>query len=195
MKSLFLMDGYTLWKQLKFFLVVVLLYAVGSLVSGAYEMLSFSFLFLCMLPYYLMQLMPENMFLILPCTRKQIVQERYLTVLLALIPSLLLTLACVLAGGSLLIPVFQMASCLMILAVLLPLVLRFGPMKARLFTVLIIALFFGSNGAIVGGIMGTDLKPIGFTLSVVSWAALGGSLVLLWISYLISLRVYEKREY
>lgn len=195
MKSLLMMDCYTLWRQLKLFLVVVLLYAVGALVSGAYEMLSFSFLFLCMLPYYLVQLTPDTLFLILPCTRRQIVQERYLSILLSLLPSLLLSVACVLAGGSLLIPVFQIAACLTILAVLLPLVLRFGPVKARLFTILTVALFFGSSGAIVGGVMGTDLKPIESTLSAVSWATLGGSLILLGISYLISLRIYEKREY
>lgn len=195
MKSLLLMDVYTLWKQLKFFLVVVLLYAVGSLVSGAYEMLSFSFLFLCMLPYYLMQLTPEVIFLILPCDRKLIVTERYLTVLLALIPGLILILACALSGGSIIIPILQMSSCLTILAILLPLVLRFGAVKARLFTILMFALFFGSSGAIVGGLMGSEVPEPGQMLKLTAWGALAVSLVLLGISYLVSLRIYERREF
>lgn len=197
MKCLLKMDCYALWKQLKFFLAIILLYILFSLVSRQYSMLGFSILFLCMLPYYMMQMTQETLFLILPCNRKRIVQERYLTALLVLIPGLILSLVSRLLLGpeSLSMLLLQLSACLLILAIQIPLIYKFGTVRARLLLLFTMALFFGSSGAIAALVSSVQETEILRTLGLIAWIALPVSVALLGVSYLISLAIYEKKEF
>lgn len=202
MKSLLLLDWYTLWKQLKLFLFFILFYAVISLVSQSYMFLGFSVLFLCMLPYYLVQMNDSGrmdaVFLLMPNSRSSIVKERYITALISALLSLPLMLPTWLVMGidALFMLVFQLAAGLLVLALLLPLAFKFGATKSRLFTLLMLALFFGSSG-MVTGLLDEDVSvlSLGSWFQTLTWLAVPASLVLLGVSYLVSLRVYDKREF
>lgn len=202
MKCLLMLDWYVLWKQFKLFLFFILFYAVISLISQSYNFLGFSVLFLCMLPYYLMQIndggQVDALLLLMPAGRTKIVQERYLTALIIALPALLLMLAAWLTVGreAAFMLMIQLAAGLIALALLMPLVYKFGATKFRMLMLLMLALLFGSNGVIVG-LLEEDIPVLnlGSWFQVLAWWAVPIALVLLGVSYLVSLRIYEKREF
>lgn len=202
MKSLLLLDWYTLWKQLKMFLFFILLYAIISLVSQSYMFLGFSVLFLCMLPYYLMQMNDsvhmDAVFLLMPNSRSSLVRERYITALIAALLALPLMLAAWLVVGldAVFMLVFQLAAGLLVLSLLLPLAFKFGAAKSRWLMLLMLALFFGSSGAITG-LLEEDISLLSLVnwVQTLVWFVVPATLVLLGVSCLVSLRIFAKREF
>ncbi len=202
MKALLLLDGYTLMKQLKLFLIFIVLYAGLSLYSGEFMFLGFSAMFLVLLPYYLMQFCEHSrtdaLFLLLPNTRKAIVQERYLTLLLTLIPVAVLAgiTALVLNPESALLIVAECALGLIVLSVILPLAYRFGVTKSRLILIFAVATL-GASGGVMGSVLGDGAaaflssSPV-YTLSLLSVPL---ALVVVFISYRISLAVCAEKEF
>lgn len=202
MKALLLLDGYTLMKQLKFYFVFLTLYAGISLYSGQFMFLGFCVMFLTLMPYYLMQYTESTksdaLFLLMPCSRKTIVQERYVSVLLTLIPAALLALATLLVMGpdSALLILAECGLGLTLLSVALPIVYRYGVAKTRLILVCIMAALGGLGGGI-GSRLGESAPGL-FSETLPFWLpilTLVIALSALLISYHVSLRVYTKREF
>lgn len=197
MKALLRLDGYCIWSQFKLFLVVIFLYGIGALLSRQATFLLFSILFFCMIPYYLMQLTQGKFCLLLPCTRRQIVQERYLSLLLLIPPILVLLLLARLIVGpdSLPLLLFQLSSCLLIQGILIPLFYKFGAAKARLLLILTMGCFFGSSAALAAFAGESISFAFSGHLTLVAVAVLFLTLAVLWVSYRISLAIYEKQEF
>ncbi|HIS51904.1 MAG TPA: ABC-2 transporter permease [Candidatus Onthomonas avicola] len=202
MKCLLLMDGYSLWKQLKLFVLFILAYAVGSLVSGQYLFLGFSVMFLLMLPYYLQQMNEggrvDATFLLASISRKTVVRARYITVLLCTALGLVLAAVTwlVLSPDAGLMLLMQLAICLVSISLVLPLLYRLGAVKGRLTMLLVFAIFFGGTGVLTGLTeSGPDLSALAGWGRWILRLALPVALGVLGLSYLISARIYEKREF
>ena len=203
MKSLLLLDWYTLWKQLKLFLFFIAFYAAMALMSQSYAFLGFSVLFLCMMPYYLLQLNDgsrvDALLLLMPVSRTTVVAERYITALLSAACALPIFLAAglIMGGDAVTLLALQLAAGLLVLALLLPLAYKFGATKSRMLMLVMLALFFSTSGIISGLLTEDSSLPevaIDHWVGILARFALPGALVLLGVSYLVSLRIYEKRE-
>ena len=193
MKSLLLLDWYTLWKQLKLFLFFIVFYAAISLAGQSYSFLGFSVLFLCMMPYYLLQLNDSTrvdaLLLLMPVGRQTVVAERYVTALLSAACALPIFLAAWLVMGG---------EAVALLALLLPLAYKFGATKSRMLMLVMLALFFSTSGIISGLLTEDNGLPeiaIDHWVGILARFALPAALVLLGVSYLVSLRIYQKREF
>ncbi len=201
MKCLLLLDFYALWKQLKIFLFFILAYAVGSLITGQYMFLGFAVMFLLMLPYYLQQLLEggqvDASLLLAPIGRRTIVGARYLTVLLCVLPALALAAGAwaVLGADAALQLLLQTAASLVGISIILPLLYRFGAAKSRMLLLLMFALFFGSTGLISGFSEEISLAALGGWFPWLVRLALPAALAVLGLSWLVSVRIYEKREF
>ncbi|MGM9593559.1 MAG: ABC-2 transporter permease [Candidatus Onthomonas sp.] len=204
MKSLLLLDWYTLWKQLKLFLFFIAFYAVMALMSQSYAFLGFSVLFLCMMPYYLLQLNDNThvdaLLLLMPVGRTTVVAERYVTALLSAACALPIFLAAglIMGGDAVTLLVLQLAAGLLVLALLLPLAYKFGATKSRMLMLVMLALFFSTSGIISGLLTEDNGLPeiaIDHWVGILARFALPAALVLLGVSYLVSLRIYQKREF
>ena len=204
MKSLLLLDWYTLWKQLKLFLFFIAFYAVIALMSRSYAFLGFSVLFLCMMPYYLLQLNDSThvdaLLLLMPVGRTTVVAERYVTALLSAACALPIFLAAglTMGGDAVALLALQLAAGLLVLALLLPLAYKFGATKSRMLMLVMLALFFSTSGIISGLLTEDNGLPeiaIDHWVGILARFALPAALVLLGVSYLVSLRIYQKREF
>lgn len=203
MKSLLLLDGYALWKQLKLFLGFIVLYPILALVSQNLIFMTFSTLFLCMLPYYLLQINNSRtvgaLMQLMPLSRSTVVAERYLSALLSVACALpiLLILRLVSGPDAAILMVLQIAACLSILALMLPLAYKLDPTKSRLLLMALMFLFFGATGAISNLTGDLPLSEIALDrwVPVLTAAALPVALALLGVSYLVSLRIYQKQEF
>ncbi|MGM9537212.1 MAG: ABC-2 transporter permease [Candidatus Onthomonas sp.] len=204
MKSLLLLDWYTLWKQLKLFLFFIAFYAVMALMSQSYAFLGFSVLFLCMMPYYLLQLSDNThvdaLLLLMPVGRTAVVAERYVTALLSAACALPIFLAAglIMGGDAVTLLVLQLSAGLIVLALLLPLAYKFGSTKSRMLMLVMLALFFSTSGVISGLLTEDGSLPeisIDHWVGILARFALPAALVLLGVSYLVSLRIYQKREF
>lgn len=204
MKSLLLLDWYTLWKQLKLFLFFIVFYAAISLAGQSYSFLGFSVLFLCMMPYYLLQLNDSTrvdaLLLLMPVGRQTVVAERYVTALLSAACALPIFLAAglVMGGEAVALLALQLAAGLLVLALLLPLAYKFGATKSRMLMLVMLALFFSTSGIISGLLTEDNGLPeiaIDHWVGILARFALPAALVLLGVSYLVSLRIYQTREF
>ncbi|MBQ9165782.1 MAG: ABC-2 transporter permease [Oscillospiraceae bacterium] len=202
MKALLLLDGYTLMKQLKLFLAFIVLYAGLSLYSQEFMLLGFSTIFLVLLPYYLMQycetFKTDALFLLLPNTLKTVVQERYLTLLFTLVHTAVLAgvTELVLDPESALLIAVECALGLIAMSVIVPLAFKFGVTKSRMVLIFAIAAL-GSFGGIVGSVLGGDVAEVlsGSLLHTLSLLSLPIALVVVLISYHVSLALYTQREF
>lgn len=202
MKALLLLDGYTLIKQLKLFLVFIVLYAGLSLYSGEFMLLGFSAMFLVLLPYYLMQFCESSrtdaLFLLLPNDRKTIVQERYLTILLTLVPVglLILVIALILNTESALLVLTECALGMAVLSVIVPLVYKFGVTKSRMILIFAVAVL-GASGGAMGSVLGDEAAAFlsGNLFHAIALLSMPLALVVVFISYRISLAIYSSSEF
>lgn len=126
------------------------------------------------------------------------VQARYVTVLLTLIPAVLLALATLLVLGTdcALLILTECGLGLTLLSIALPIVYRFGVAKTRLILVCIMAGLGGLGGGI-GSRLGESAPGL-FSERLPFWLPLlilVVALAALAISYHVSLRMYTKREF
>ena len=141
----------------------------------------------------------------LPITRKMYVAEKYLFSLLCVAAGLTLSLALMIVTGNLssdgiLFIVGYAVAAILLLSLLLPIELKYGPEKGRIAMIIIFAIVF----AVVFGlkkVIGADqiasaLITLGNMNEVLLAGILGaGVLVLLIVSYLISCRIMQKKEF
>ena len=203
MKALLMKDFYTLWRQLRVYLLVML---VISVFNGAFGNI-FITIWAALLPYTAMAYDErskwDQMAAMMPYSTRDIVISKYVlgwlctaaAALFAMAVQLLQTvLGSPLAAFA---PMDNLMGCcasLCVLAVTLPLMFRFGVEKGRLAMFLIIFLVCGTAGAIANiadsATGGTAFAFQGPVLAVMLIAAV----VLTAVSVPLSIRFYAKRQ-
>ena len=201
MKALILKDTYVIWRQMKYFLVLILLFS--ALPSGFNN--AFAVIYTSMLPYtalaYDERSKWDQMASMMPYSSRDIVLCKYVFGWLciggAAVLSGLLQAALSLVIDRAFLPgtlAMSVLGALCILAISLPLMFRLGVERGRLGMFLIIFLVCGAAGAIahiaesVGS--GTVFAFQGPVLGVTLLAAL----VLTAVSVPLSMRFYTKRQ-
>lgn len=212
MRGLLIKDICALWKQARFMLVLVLAY----IVIGAWKpensfWAAFSVLFMSMLPINALGLDERckwNQYaLMLPCSRKDMVLEKYILGLIGIIGVVLIYggMTCILQLwegngilfsrlGQSIVPMLSLP-CLF-LGINMPIMFRYGVEKGRMwFTILTMVIFLGCIY-----VMNTLNQKEGFAAAVGRLGAgmglflIAGSVVILIFSMLLSVRIFEKKE-
>ncbi len=201
MKALIIKDTYVIWRQMKYFLVMILLFS--ALPSGFNN--AFAVIYAAMLPYtalaYDERSKWDQMAAMMPYSTRDMVLGKYvfgwLCIGAAAVLSGLLQMALSLVVDRVFLPgvmVLSVLGAVCILAISLPLMFRMGVEKGRLAMFLVIFLVCGAAGAIahiaesVGS--GTVFAFQGPVLGVTLLAAL----VLTTVSVPLSMRFYTKRQ-
>ncbi|MDY3984757.1 ABC-2 transporter permease [Dysosmobacter sp.] len=202
MKALILKDTYVIWRQMKYFLVMILLFS--ALPSGFNN--AFAIVYASMLPYtalaYDERSKWDQMAAMMPYSSQDIVLGKYafgwLCIAAAAVLSALFQAVLSLVTDREVLPGMLALSLLggfCILAVSLPVMFHFGVEKGRLAMFLIIFLVCGTAGAIANiadsATGGTVFAFQGPVLAVMLIAAL----VLTAVSVPLSLRFYKKRQF
>ena len=155
MKALILKDTYVIWRQMKYFLVMILLFS--ALPSGFNN--AFAVIYTSMLPYtalaYDERSKWDQLAAMMPYSERDIVLSKYVFGWLciggAAVLSALLQAVLSLAVNRTFLPgvmALSVLGALCILAITLPLMFRFGVEKGRMGMFLLIFLVCGSAGAI-----------------------------------------------
>ena len=205
MKALILKDIYVIWRQMKYFLVMILIFS--ALPSGFNN--AFAVVYAAMLPYtalaYDERSKWDQLAAVMPYSTRDIVVSKYVmgwlcTAAAALFAMVLQLLQTVLGSPlAAFAPVDNLMGCcasLCVLAITLPLMFRFGVEKGRLMMFLIIFLVCGSAGALssiaisvdhtAGGLSG----PFAALMAVLPIAAAA----LTAVSVPLSMKFYARRE-
>ncbi len=141
----------------------------------------------------------------LPITRKIYVLEKYLFSLLCVATGLALSTILILATGnmsseSIGFIVGYAVAAMLLLSILLPVELKFGPEKGRIAMIIIFAIVFAVGFGIKEVAETIDLTGLLITLENMSDAVLtcilvGIVIVMIGLSYLISCKIMEKKEF
>lgn len=201
MKALILKDIYVIWRQMKYFLVMILLFS--ALPSGFNN--AFAVIYTSMLPYtalaYDERSKWDQMAAMMPYSTRDVVLGKYVFGWLciggAAVLSGLLQAALSLVIDRAFLPgvmALSVLGALCILALSLPLMFRLGVERGRLGMFLIIFLICGGAGAIASIVEnmnnGTVFASLGPVLAVMLLAAV----VLNAVSVPLSMRFYTKRQ-
>ena len=197
MSALLLKDFYVLWKQLKAFLVIILVF---SAIPGGYNTV-FAVAYAAMLPYsciaYDERSKWDQLAAMMPYSTRQLVLSRYVLGWIAAVAACGISL--VLQGiftvllGSNVFPASLLVSffaCLSIMAITLPLIFRFGVERGRLLMFFLIFLVCGSAGAL-GGIT----ESYSGALPSAVWLIIPAALILTAVSIPLSIRCYTRRKW
>ena len=201
MKALIIKDTYVIWRQIKYFLILILIFS--ALPSGFNN--AFAVIYTSMLPYtalaYDERSKWDQLAAMMPYSTRDAVLSKYVFGWLciggAAVLSGLLQMALSLVVDRVFLPgvmVLSVLGAVCILAISLPLMFRMGVEKGRLAMFLVIFLVCGAAGAIahiaesVGS--GTVFAFQGPVLGVTLLAAL----VLTAVSVPLSMRFYTKRQ-
>ena len=200
MKALILKDTYVIWRQMKYFLVMILIFS--ALPNGFNN--AFAVVYASMLPYtalaYDERSKWDQMAAMMPYSTRDVVLGKYvfgwLCIGAAAVLSGLFQAVLSLVTDREVLPgtlVLSVLGALCILAITLPVMFRFGVEKGRLAMFLIIFLLCGTAGAIASITVSGDGGAFAFQgpiLVVMSIAAL----VLTAVSVPLSIRFYTKRQ-
>lgn len=208
-----LKDGYLLWKNYKVYFLVALVLIGGYVLSadvsgGNLFLLFYPALLICMIPVNLISTDENSGWLsysaAMPLSRAKLVSARYLLALLLTLGTVLLYLLLLgikfLRTGSgldslpgvlgVLLPVLLLPP-----AIMLPLMLKYGYAKGNslylislgvVFSLISIAIYFLSN---------LSLDSLTGLVRVLMIAAPLGIAVLFGLSWLLSIRIYKKKEF
>lgn len=202
MKALLMKDGFVLWKQLRIFILVMV---VITVFNGDFGNI-FIVIWAAMLPYTAMAYDErskwDQLAAMMPYSVRDIVMSKYLlgwlccgaAGLFSLLVQLVQTaLGSPLAAFDPAANLLGLCSSLCVLAVTLPCMFRFGVEKGRLIMFLLIFLVCGTAGAlgsiVVDGDGPANIAPV--LMAVLPIAAL----VLTAVSVPLSMRLYQKRAY
>lgn len=196
MKALLLKDFYVLWKQMRYFLLVILVF---SALPGGYNMV-FAVTYAALLPYscvaYDERSKWDQLAAMMPYSVRDLVLSRYALGWIggagACLVSLVLQTAFSLAFHRAAAPAALLAAffaCVSTLAITLPLIFRFGVERGRLIMFLIIFLVCGSTGALSG-----IAESASNVLPAAVWLVVPVSLVLTAVSVPLSMRWYARRS-
>ena len=200
MKALIIKDTYVIWRQMKYFLILILIFS--ALPSGFNN--AFAVIYTSMLPYtalaYDERSKWDQLAAMMPYSTRDAVLSKYVFGWLciggAAVLSGLLQMALSLVVDRVFLPgvmVLSVLGAVCILAISLPLMFRMGVEKGRLAMFLVIFLVCGAAGAIASITVSGDGGAFAFQgpiLVVMSIAAL----VLTAVSVPLSMRFYAKRQ-
>lgn len=200
MKALLMKDCFVIWKQLKLFLVIIL---VITVLNGSFGNV-FIVVLASMLPYTAMaydeQSKWDQLAAMMPYSVQDIVLSKYvlgwLYTAAAGLFTQLVQLVLTLLGSPL--AAFEPASVLSgfcaslcLLSIILPPMFRMGTEKGRLWTFLVVFLVCGTAGALSDIIVDGPVRGAPFLLAVLAIAAV----VLTAVSIPLSIRLYTRRLY
>lgn len=200
MLALLIKDLLALKSSLRIMLAFVVLMAVVTLSndSSAYNVMGFYIVFVSMLPFTALALDERSKWmryaLTTPLSRAQLVLSKYLLcLLLVLFMAGVTLLITVFAAGALTQEVLEplvvyMSTSIMLNALSMPVMFRFGTEKARIVMMLLAA-------AIVGGTMMLNVPGLLDGISIPISAFLLAALMLLLLSVLLSLHIYKKKSF
>ena len=197
MTALILKDCFVLWKQMRLFIVILLVFC---LFNGSFGSL-FVVVWSAMMPYTAMAYDErskwDQLAAMMPYSTRQLVLSRYVLgwiagaaacgISLVLQEIFSLFLDSHVYPSSLLVSFF---ACIAIMAITLPLIFRFGVERGRLLMFFLIFLVCGSAGAL-GGIT----ENYSGALPAPVWLIVPAALVLTAVSIPVSIRCYARRSW
>ena len=204
MKGLLLKDWYMMKKDCRYNLIMALIFAVCGMFAKSLFWVVWPQVVVALLPTTLIGLEEQAGWHLyadaMPYSRKTLVSEKYLLVLLlTLAVSLILVLGYGLSGAiqALGITILDLLSICVVVGLLapsfmLPMTFKWGMVKGRIAYIICLALIGG-----LGGVMGSMAEEGVLNISSINLFNLvvfAGSLVLFAISWMLSIRFYEKRE-
>lgn len=211
MKGLIIKDLYELIKQCRFVLLLCLIYMIISIMGESSTFfLAFAIVFISMLPITVMAYDEKSKWdsyaITMPYTRKEMVLSKYILSLIGIFSMSILYL--ILRGGTFLIidgnlsmlPEMITSMLPMILVAILfssvnfPIIFKFGAEKGRLAMIILCALVGGIFGATAAGAEESGDIFVKIFSSIPNIVYPIAAVVLLMVSFLISVKVYEKRE-
>lgn len=201
MKALILKDTYVIWKQMKYFLVMILLFS--ALPSGFNN--AFAVIYTSMLPYtalaYDERSKWDQLAAMMPYSARDIVLGKYVFGWLciggAAVLSGLLQAALSLVIDRAFLPgvmALSVLGALCILALSLPLMFRLGVERGRLGMFLIIFLICGGAGAVASIVENMNNGTVFASLGPVLVIMLLAAVLLNAVSVPLSMRFYAKRQ-
>ena len=201
MKALIIKDTYVIWRQMKYFLILILIFS--ALPSGFNN--AFAVIYTSMLPYtalaYDERSKWDQLAAMMPYSTRDAVLSKYVFGWLciggAAVLSGLLQMALSLVVDRVFLPgvmVLSVLGAVCILAISLPLMFRMGVEKGRLAMFLVIFLVCGGAGAIASITeSASNGAPFAFQGPVLGVTLLA-ALVLTTVSVPLSMRFYAKRQ-
>ena len=199
MKALLYKDIFVLWKQMKFFLLLILVFsAIPNSFNNA-----FAVIYAAMLPYTAMAYDErskwDQLAAMMPYSIRDLVLSKYLLgwlgIAAATVLSFVLQSVLALASNtsfSAATLFIALCSAVCIISVTLPMMFRFSVEKARLAMFLIIFLICGSAGA-VGTITKSIDSPASFQFGPVMALLPAAAVILSMVSIPLSCRFYRRR--
>lgn len=195
MRALILKDFYVLWKQMRLFVVVLLVFAVSQGVFGSV----FIVIWCAMLPYTAMaydeRCKWDQLAAMMPYSVRDLVLSKYVLGWLCAGAASVLALAVqlVMKSGDLPTVLVSLCASACILSITLPLMFRFGVERGRMGMFLLIFLVCIGGGVVSSAVVSGDTGV--FRLPpVVMLAAPIAAVVLTAVSIPLSLRLYAGRE-
>ena len=202
MKALLLKDFYVMWKQLRFFLVFILVF---SAIPGSFNS-TFAVVYVAMMPYTAMAYDERSKWnqlsAMMPYAERDIVLSKYVlgwlfTAAAAVISLALQTVISVVTSypgqPEPLITLMAFFTSLCILSITLPLMFRFGVEKGRLVMFLIIFLVCGAAGALGSIVEAAENSGLFFPAFLVGALPIAAA-VLTAVSVPLSMNLYRKRS-
>ena len=201
MKALIIKDTYVIWRQMKYFLILILIFS--ALPSGFNN--AFAVIYTSMLPYtalaYDERSKWDQLAAMMPYSTRDAVLSKYVFGWLciggAAVLSGLLQMALSLVVDRVFLPgvmVLSVLGAVCILAISLPLMFRMGVEKGRLAMFLVIFLVCGAAGAIAHIAESVGSGTVFAFQGPVLGATLLAALVLTAVSAPLSMRFYTKRQ-
>jgi hypothetical protein len=211
MKGLILKDLLLIKGNVKTFVIIVIGFLVMTLSnsSSISFIIPFFVVMMCISTFSYDEYNKWNSYAItLPGGRDIIVRSKYITTLILIITSSLISFVLALIMGNIKdnINYDSLFSTLigglfgisLVMSIMYPLIYKFGNEKGRLF--LFIAVFITTviGGIIATTISGLGIKPPNIIIYINKYGmylAPGLSIIMLYISYLISLKIYKKKDF
>ena len=199
MKALLLKDTYVIWKQMKIFLIIILVFS--AIPSGFNS--AFAVIYAAMMPYTAMAYDErskwDQMAAMMPYSPRDIVLGKYvfgwLCIAAAMVLSALFQGLLSFLGASLSLALLAMSalSGLCVLAITLPVMFRFGVEKGRLAMFLIIFLVCGTAGGISSITISEGSGATFAVQNLLLLILLVAAVVLTAVSVPLSMRFYRER--
>ena len=200
MKALLLKDTYVIWKQMKIFLIIILVFS--AIPSGFNS--AFAVIYAAMMPYTAMAYDErskwDQMAAMMPYSPRDIVLSKYvfgwLCIAAAALLSALFQGLLSFLGASLSLALLAMSalSGLCVLAITLPVMFRFGVEKGRLAMFLIIFLVCGTAGGISSITISEGSGAAFAVQNLLLLILLVAAVVLTAVSVPLSVKFYGRRE-
>lgn len=204
MKGLLIKDAILIKKYCIFHILISIMFFVMSILGSSNLFFRFySVVMLSIIPItisaYDEQCKWNAYETVLPISRKQTVIEKYIVVLLMTVPSTVIYSAILLAmshsnAGEILVSAPLMLLCgIMPASIVLPIIFKFGYLKGRIINFIIIAIA-ATISIIFSGYISIDenLKMFNTTFGIIAFAA---AVVIFTVSLIVSITVYNKKEF